>query len=692
MSSSEGTHLSWRIWDSFRNGVASSIGALRLRATLSSSGRWPATASRATYRYDELPDHSFRYLILQPGVGDEPLVCTLHTTNLYEVEYEAISYVWGTEVQDYSIRCNDTIFKITPNLNEALRQVRRADAPRNLWVDSICINQQDLIEKGHQVAMMGQIYKSATCVLICVGSVDSELAPGLQKLAENINRMIDEALYHAIYGGRSDSVTSYRSEHHLDSTSEPTSHHNNQYLGPDFDYRSAVERGLERPRWDIFPYLEERDVFLRSQEWGFVEALNRNEWFERGWVVREASLARQAVVVWGDTVLQWNDLIRTAIWCGTRAKKDMNMVVAYRMRCHFEAYRTRHHNFSSTFFKETDWFEPSLLDYMGSARGLRLKDPRDRIYAFLELGSTLSKDLDIIPNYSDTPLRVFQDFATNYVLKTKDMNILHHVAHDASSLVSGFPTWVPIWDQRSANMTHFVSPSSYLPLLSRTSRGSNPYISNDEALRVQGVIFDTISLTSDIFTGSGSVTQKIFDIWLGVRALSSFDGPYREKPLEAFFDALALGSHFYGDMAGLRSQQRKYIDLFQHLSDRLNQERTIQWEAVNLRELDSSPFIRQVAMEISGKRLIVTRRGHLGYAPQVTQNADLCAVVFGCFRPCILRAAHKGGCYRFLGTSFVLGSQIEAVDGEHRFTRRFGDEFSRDWQDWDVEEQDICLV
>jgi hypothetical protein len=79
-------------------------------------------------------------------------------------------------------------------------------------------------------------------------------------------------------------------------------------------------------------------------------------------------------------------------------------------------------------------------------------------------------------------------------------------------------------------------------------------------------------------------------------------------------------------------------------------------------------------MEIRGKRLIVTQRDYLGYAPQVAQNADLCAVVFGCSRPCILRAAQKGGCYRFLGTSFVLGGQAEMVNGEQRFTRRFGDE------------------
>lgn len=76
--------------------------------------------------------------------------------------------------------------------------------------------------------------------------------------------------------------------------------------------------------------------------------------------------------------------------------------------------------------------------------------------------------------------------------------------------------------------------------------------------------------------------------------------------------------------------------MFQRLSRQLDGGRIIQWEDVNLVELDSSPYICQVAIEISCKRIIVTRRGYLGFAPQVTRTSDLCAVVFGYFRPCLL--------------------------------------------------------
>ncbi|KXH68267.1 hypothetical protein CSAL01_13352 [Colletotrichum salicis] len=93
-----------------------------------------------------------RYLVLQ--VADKPsdgITCTLHTCHLDDVPtFEAISYVWGTPVKDQEIICNGKTIEITANLLDVLRQVRHAYQPRTLWVDSICINQSDTKEKGHQ--------------------------------------------------------------------------------------------------------------------------------------------------------------------------------------------------------------------------------------------------------------------------------------------------------------------------------------------------------------------------------------------------------------------------------------------------------------------------------------------------------------------------------------------------------------
>ncbi|KAF2028020.1 hypothetical protein EK21DRAFT_114224 [Setomelanomma holmii] len=58
---------------------------------------------------------------------------------------------------------------ITPNLDCALRHLRKADTDRVLWIDALCINQEDMDEKASQVKMMQGIYALASGVLIWLG-------------------------------------------------------------------------------------------------------------------------------------------------------------------------------------------------------------------------------------------------------------------------------------------------------------------------------------------------------------------------------------------------------------------------------------------------------------------------------------------------------------------------------------------
>lgn len=64
---------------------------------------------------------------------------------------------------------NSKPFIIWPNLWTALNSLRRVDKDTVLWVDAICINQSDVLEKNHQVARMGEIYKNATLVHVWLG-------------------------------------------------------------------------------------------------------------------------------------------------------------------------------------------------------------------------------------------------------------------------------------------------------------------------------------------------------------------------------------------------------------------------------------------------------------------------------------------------------------------------------------------
>ena len=74
--------------------------------------------------------------------------------------YDALSYVWGSDDKPNTLNMLDdeTKLPITNSLYRALQRFRRTDKRRNLWVDAVCINQADNVEKSVQVAMMGRIY------------------------------------------------------------------------------------------------------------------------------------------------------------------------------------------------------------------------------------------------------------------------------------------------------------------------------------------------------------------------------------------------------------------------------------------------------------------------------------------------------------------------------------------------------
>ena len=87
-------------------------------------------ANTVRYTYTPLTPNSIRTLTLFPGTGHEQLKCTLNKVNVNDHPvYEAISYVWGDEVDPYPILCDgqDRSLPITQNLAAALFRFRRAD-------------------------------------------------------------------------------------------------------------------------------------------------------------------------------------------------------------------------------------------------------------------------------------------------------------------------------------------------------------------------------------------------------------------------------------------------------------------------------------------------------------------------------------------------------------------------------------
>jgi hypothetical protein len=59
--------------------------------------------------------------------------------------------------------------RVQENLDRALYRLRRPDLERTLWVDAICIDQENGIERGHQVSQMGRIFQLASTVYVWLG-------------------------------------------------------------------------------------------------------------------------------------------------------------------------------------------------------------------------------------------------------------------------------------------------------------------------------------------------------------------------------------------------------------------------------------------------------------------------------------------------------------------------------------------
>ncbi|KAF2270094.1 HET-domain-containing protein, partial [Lojkania enalia] len=125
---------------------------------------------------------SIRILKLEAAQTDDAeLHASFFETKLSEApSYEAISYTWGAAAVSKTLHFPSGYVKITENLDSALRRFRHKDCERIIWADAVCIDQKNDAEKGAQVAIMGDIYKRASQVLIWLGNDSPEIAHAIQ--------------------------------------------------------------------------------------------------------------------------------------------------------------------------------------------------------------------------------------------------------------------------------------------------------------------------------------------------------------------------------------------------------------------------------------------------------------------------------------------------------------------------------
>jgi hypothetical protein len=78
--------------------------------------------------------------------------------------------MWGAEDSPLQIELNGAIVEIRNNLWQALHQLRHTVKTQTLWVDALCIDQDDTSERNHQVSQMGRIYQNIQYVVAWLGT------------------------------------------------------------------------------------------------------------------------------------------------------------------------------------------------------------------------------------------------------------------------------------------------------------------------------------------------------------------------------------------------------------------------------------------------------------------------------------------------------------------------------------------
>ncbi|KAF1960665.1 hypothetical protein CC80DRAFT_387660, partial [Byssothecium circinans] len=96
--------------------------------------------------------------------------CTISHVSLGQTPpYLALSYTWGDSSQTGIILVGGAFFQVGKNLEIALAHLTKDEEPLTLWIDALCIDQTDNVEKSEQVQQMQHIYSRAASVINWLG-------------------------------------------------------------------------------------------------------------------------------------------------------------------------------------------------------------------------------------------------------------------------------------------------------------------------------------------------------------------------------------------------------------------------------------------------------------------------------------------------------------------------------------------
>ena len=299
-----------------------------------------------------------------------------------------------------------------PNLAAALRRLSVEEAEKRLWIDAICINQADAVEKTHQVQMMREIYSLASQVIVWLGPEepsDDEALAQLSRLREWGHGAIHLPYFYAMM------APSWLSR---------------VPITDEFVKAQLVTSDSTHPVWDG------------------IDAIFRRRWFYRMWIIQEFLSAKQRVFWLGPKTLEWELDFDSAPLALDLTARMRTLQGPRASAIHVNAFHNAEELTTLRYDHEGDGVG-SLYEVLSKTYGSDSTDPRDRVFAIIGLVQGDSEKAANLVDYSKSTQQVLIEVAKQILLQPSTesgpgLSMLSHVI-DSESRPHSLPSWVPEW-------------------------------------------------------------------------------------------------------------------------------------------------------------------------------------------------------------------------------------------------------
>ena len=393
----------------------------------------PALLLKDLYR--PLAPFQIRVLHIEAGTFEEPLNISLSTVDLLleggvidpmtrkHCTYEAVSHSWSDDPIGGILPCNSKSVNLRESQHMMLKHLRNKTERRCVWLDTICINQDDIAERAAQVGKMFTIFKHAKHLLIWLGLPK----PRTSSVFKALTKMKATGLLHFL---RASEFSRYWPP-------AQTSFVPNMCSGCHTEFALGIEE------FSAFP------------------------WFRRTWVRQEVFASEAATILCGPLEYPWSDfgsyicvvanglITSSNSACVVLLAKQIQLLNICNGKVHLndEDIKTGSLSFVYQLFDQQVTLNPSddadLFRVLANSASFKSSDPRDIIYGVLGMSNAqLSDSREGRPSlkidYSLTAAQVFCQ-ATEYFIRREKCFDAMFLAQFYRDLLGKTASWCPYW-------------------------------------------------------------------------------------------------------------------------------------------------------------------------------------------------------------------------------------------------------